>query len=258
MTSAPSKRRAGIQSVGIGLRVLDALAAGGEPQPLGAIASASGLSSSQAHRYLASLVGAGMARQDPGTGRYDLGPSALRLGLGALARVDAFNAAHVALSAFVRETGRTVQIAALGPTGPVVVRWLMGFPPVATSLTVGSTLPLLRSATGHVFLAFRSEAQTRELVERESRASRGLEPVSVDVIRRRVREDGFASVSGSVIPGLRATAMPIFDFQQEAVLSATVLATDAFRPNADPAIRAALGDVCDEVTRAIGGRRPTA
>lgn len=263
VTRAPAregaaKRRAGIQSVGIGLRVLDALASHDEPQTLGAIAAASGLSASQAHRYLASLVGAGMARQETDSARYDLGPGALRLGLGALARVDAFNAANTAITGFVRETGRTVQMASLGPTGPIVVRWVMGFPPVTTSLMVGSTLPLLRSATGHVFLAFKPENVTRQMVERETAAARGLTDVDVEAIRRRVREDGYATVSGSIIPGLRAAALPIFDFQQEVVLTATVLATDAFDPAGDPAIRAALADVCDGVTLAIGGRRPKA
>ncbi len=258
MTKATTKRRVGIQSVGIGLRVLDALASHGEPQALGSIAVASGLSASQAHRYLASLVAAGMARQDSDTGRYDLGPGALRLGLGALARVDAFNTANAAITTFVRETGRTVQMASLGPTGPIVVRWVMGFPPVTTSLMVGSTLPLLRSATGHVFLAFRPDNVTRQMVERETATAQGLTRVDVEGLRQRVREEGYATVSGALIPGLRATALPIFDFQQEAVLTATVLANDSFEPAGDPAIRAALADVCDAVTRAIGGRRPEA
>jgi DNA-binding IclR family transcriptional regulator len=94
------------------------------------------------------------------------------------------------------------------------------------------------------------------MVERETAAAKGLTEIDVEALRRRVREDGYATVSGSVIPGLRATALPIFDFQQEAVLTATVLANDAFEPSGDLAIRAALADVCDEVTRSIGGRRP--
>lgn len=251
-----SERRQGIQSVGIGLRVLDVLAAQDSAQPLGAIAVASDLSPSQAHRYLASLVAAGMARQDAATGRYDLGPAALRLGLGALARVDAFHEANLAITEFTQETGRTVQMASLGPNGPIVVRWAMGSPPVATSLLVGSALPLLRSATGHVFLAFRPDSHTRHMVRRETAESRGLEPVDVDALRTRVRGAGFSSVSGSLIPGLRATAVPIFDLQEEAVMTATVLATSAFKPEHDDAVRERLIEVCEGVTAAIGGRRP--
>ena len=180
---ADNERRHGIQSVGIGLRVLDVLAAQEGAQPLGVIAAASDLSSSQAHRYLASLVAAGMARQDPASGRYDLGPAALRLGLGALTRIDAFHEANLAITEFANQTGRTVQMASLGPVGPIVVRWAMGSPPVATSLMVGSSLPLLQSATGHVFLAFRPDNHTKHLIERETDESRGLEPVDVEALR---------------------------------------------------------------------------
>lgn len=253
---AESERRQGIQSVGIGLRVLDVLAAQEGAQPLGVIAVAADLSPSQAHRYLASLVAAGMARQEAGSGHYDLGPAALRLGLGALTRIDAFHEANLAITEFARATGRTVQMASLAPTGPIVVRWAMGSPPVATSLMVGSALPLLRSATGHVFLAFRPETHTRHLIERETAESRGLEPVDVEALRARVRADGYSSVSGSLIPGLRATAVPIFDLQEEAVMTATVLATAAFKPQLDDKIRDQLITVCDQVTAAIGGRRP--
>lgn len=254
---ADGDKRHGIQSVGIGLRVLDVLAAQEGAQPLGVIAQAADLSPSQAHRYLASLVAAGMASQNTQSGAYDLGPAALRLGLGALARIDAFQEASQAITTFANETGRTVQMASLGPSGPIVVRWAMGSPPVATSLMVGSSLPLLRSATGHVFLAFRPETHTRHLIERETAESRGLEPVDVEGLRQRVRAEGYSAISGSLIPGLRATAVPIFDLQEEAVMTATVLATAAFKPEYDDAVREQLIAVCDGVTAAIGGRRPS-
>lgn len=253
---AESERRHGIQSVGIGLRVLDVLATQETAQPLGVIATASDLSPSQAHRYLASLVAAGMARQDAGSGRYDLGPAALRLGLGALSRIDAFQESNQRIMDFVHETGRTVQMASLGPSGPIVVRWAMGSPPVSTSLMVGSPLPLLRSATGHVFLAFRPDNHTRHMVERETAEARGLTPVDVEGLRKRVRAEGYSAISGTLIPGLRATAVPIFDLQQEATMTATVLATDAFRSDRDEQVRERLIEVCDEITAAIGGRRP--
>jgi len=176
--SEAGERRQGIQSVGIGLRVLEVLAAQNGAAALGAIAQASDLSASQAHRYLASLIAAGMARQDTATGRYELGPGALRLGLAALSRMDSFREAAIALTDYVAETGRTVQMGALGPTGPIVVRWIMGTPAISTSLMVGSPLPLLSSATGHVFLAFRPEAATRQMVERETQPQ--FQPVDVE------------------------------------------------------------------------------
>lgn len=246
----PSKRK-GIQSVEIGFGVLEVLAGMREAAPLGAIAAACGLSASQTHRYLASLIAARMVQQDPTSGRYDLGPGALTLGLGALARIDAFRIADAAVSDFARRSGRTVQIAALGPLGPTVVRWNFGAPAVVTSLTVGSVLPLLRSATGQVFLSFLPEHEVQRLVDEELARDAGLRPVDVDALRQQVRRQGFASVD-ALIPGLRATAFPIFDLQGRAILSATVLATEAFDTAGDVAIRDELKAVCAQISAALG------
>src|SRR5947207_13203086 len=132
---APASRR-GIQSVEIGFRVLAALAVEPQPSTLGAVAKRSGLSASQTHRYLASLIASGMAHQDASSGRYDLGPQAIQVGLAALARTDVFAEADPMIAEFTRETGRTTLVAARGPLGPTIVRWHAARRPVTTSLTV--------------------------------------------------------------------------------------------------------------------------
>jgi hypothetical protein len=81
---AETNGRRGIQSVGNAVRILEALAGLGEASPLRTVSQRAGLSTSQAHRYLASLIAAGMAQQTPGSGLYDLGPVAIKLGLAAL------------------------------------------------------------------------------------------------------------------------------------------------------------------------------
>lgn len=248
-----TSKREGIQSVGTGVRVLRALAAMDGPVALGALAKACDLSAPQTHRYLVSLIEAGMARQNPADGRYDLGPAALELGLGALARVDAFREADAALSRFRDDTGRTVQLAAFGPAGPVIVRWFMGSPPVVTALTVGSRVPLLRSATGHVFLAFRAAAETSRLVADEQAVTGQGAAIDVAALVSAVRQQGYSSVSETLIPGLRASAVPILDLQGQAVLVATLLSRADMDAGADANARDALLGVCRDISRAIGG-----
>jgi len=248
--SEPARRR-GIQSVEIGLRVLGALAALDSAATLGAIAHASGMPASQAHRYLVSLIAAGMAQQDPATGRYDLGPAALRLGLSALARIDAFRITDAALTDFAERTGRTVQVAALGPLGPTIIRWAVGKPPVMTSFQIGSLLPLLSSATGQAFLAFVPPVETDHLLAQELAAST-LSLSDVDAMRARVRQAGFAHVDGAMIPGLRATAFPIFDLQARAILTATALAPAHIARKHEERTTAELGGVCREISRQLG------
>ena len=95
-------RSKGIQSVEIGLKMLAAVGDAGGPMPLSGLALRAGLSASQAHRYLSSLIAAGMVVQDPRSGLYDLGPGAIRLGLAGIARLDTFATADAGVADYVR------------------------------------------------------------------------------------------------------------------------------------------------------------
>ena len=251
--SGGGRRR--IQSADKATEVLLALVEAGKATPLRDLARAIGMPNSLAHRYLASLIASGMAHQDASSGRYDLGPQAIQIGLAALARTDVFADADPAIAAFTRETGRTTLVAARGPLGPTIVRWHAGRPPVTTSLTVGSVLPLLGSATGHVFLSFMNDEEAADAIEDEKSVDkRGAD---VDAIRSKVRGAMSASVDETLIPGLRATAVPILDIQARAALVVTVIATSAFDRRNDQAVVEGLMRVCRTLTEKIGGQWST-
>src|SRR3984893_18258189 len=154
MASRPSARRRGIQSVEIGLRVMSELAASRNWVTLTSVAARAGLSPSHTHRYLQSLIAAGMAVQNPNSARYGLGPATIRIGIAALARNDVFSVASEAVTTFTEKTGRTAFLSVWGEAGATIVRWFPGNPPVITALALGSVLPLLYSATGHVYCSF--------------------------------------------------------------------------------------------------------
>lgn len=255
MPSAGLKKRAGIQSVVIGMRVLDTIAGLGGPKPLAVIVKGCGLSPSQTHRYLASLTEAGMVKQDA-NGDYDLGSAALRLGLSAMGRIDVFRIADDMLSAFCASTGSTVLLAALGPVGPIIVRWHVGRPPIVTSLGLGSVLSVLHSATGQIFLAFRPEQETEALVAVELDQSPSVDEVAVQKLKAKIRTEGKAEVGGTLIPGLNAKAYPIFDLQGHAILSATLVTATGRGEQAGSQSARKLRAVCEEISRAVGGHPP--
>lgn len=245
----PARRR-GIQSIEIGVRILEALGASGGASSLSAIAQAVGMAPPQVHRYLQSLIVSGMARQDIATGRYDLGSAALRLGLVALARNDIFKIVDRVIGEFVGRTGQTVQISALGPLGATIVRLYNGRPALLTTLHIGAVLPLSTSATGRVFLAFVPAPETADLLGLE--LQEGPEaPSSINKILSAIREDGKAVESGTVIPGLHATAFPIFDLQGRALLVVTGLALLASADSREGAM-IELGEICRHVSAEMG------
>ena len=250
----PGARR-GIQSVETGMRVLASLAAGHGPQALTAIGTRAGISPSQAHRYLQSLVAAGMAVQDQ-TSRYDLGPAAISVGIAALARMDAFAQADAAMAQFTAETGRTALLSVWGAAGAVLVRWFPGNPPIYTTLAIGSVLPLLRSATGQVFLAYLSESQTSQVLERALASDHAVMPVDIETVRSRVKAAQCAMGDITASLGLRAIAAPVFDLQGRLTMVATALATPAFAVEEDEAVAARLLAACRLATQACGGTWP--
>jgi DNA-binding IclR family transcriptional regulator len=255
MSTKLPKKRAGIQSVEIGMRVLDTLAGLGGAKPLAVIVRGCGLSPSQTHRYLASLTEAGMVIQDS-RGNYDLGPASLKLGLSALARIDVFRLADEKLAEFCTETGSTVLLAALGPSGPTIVRWHVGRPPIVTSLSLGSVMSLVNSATGQIFLAFRPEAETERMVSDELERNATITLADVEKTKQRVRAEGTAHVGGTLIPGLDAKAFPIFDLQGNSVLAATLVSLAGRADQRSNQSAKRLMAVCDEISQLLGAQKP--
>ena len=248
MAARGEGRSKGIQSVEVGLNLLAAVGAAGGPESLSALAGRAGLSASQAHRYLTSLMAAGMVRQDPRSGLYDLDAGAIRIGLAGLARLDTFAAADAAVGDYVRRSGRTCLVAVWGDAGPTVVRWFPGTPPVVTSLAIGSVLPLDQSATGQICLAF-GDMQVPPAAD----AAAGRER---DTLVSAVRAAKCARIDGDLIPGLRVVSAPVFDLQGRLSLVVTSIANAAIPREGDSAAEAALIEACRSLTESFGGRWP--
>src|SRR5690554_3000391 len=84
----PSTKPRGIQSIRIGFHILDRLAESLTPLGLKQLAEASEMPANKLRFYLVSFLELGLVVQDGPSGRYSLGPTALRLGLAALEKFD--------------------------------------------------------------------------------------------------------------------------------------------------------------------------
>ncbi len=248
----PAVRR-GIQSVGVGVDVLSALARGGGPMTLGEIAARTGMPASKVHRYLASYIERDLVVQQGRSGAYDLGPLAIEIGLAALGRVDLVNAAAEGLPDLALETGTTALLAVWGPDGPTIVRIERSERLVVTALSLGSRLPLLMSATGRVFLAHLPRRETAAACAREQRAGPSLDP---DAIAAAVRAAGHAAVDGQFIPGLAAVAAPVLDWQGRPEAVVTLISTDAGIADPDGPAAARLTAYTASLGAGAGGRAP--
>lgn len=218
MITKVSSDRQGIQSVEIGFRLLRILASNNRSMMLRDIAAGAGMPSAKAHRYMVSFMRTGIVEQDPATGRYDLGPYALELGLAGLGRLDPVRLAGNILENLCEEIRETVALAVWGTHGPTIVRIVDAGGPITITLRLGTLMSLSRSATGRAFSAFYRAPYLKQLLEEELKEQAESTRTSLTTLRRQlektldeIRQRGIARATGSLTPGINGFSAPVFD-----------------------------------------------
>ncbi len=221
--------RNGIQSVEMAMRVLQALEGGSGPMSLSAVAQASGMAPSKAHRYLVSLGRIGLTMQDSTSGLYDFGAAMRRLGAEALQRTNEVSVVSRHAHALRDLTGHSVDVAVWGDHGPLVVSWAYGGRPLPVTVRVGATLPLLSSSIGQVYLAHLADSVVARNLEAElnTAAGAGWSHRRRDALRQKVRKQGYALTVGGVIPGVTSVAAPVFTATDPLPLALSVVMPEA-------------------------------
>lgn len=229
-TGAPkTKKRRGIQSVETGGELLRSLARHASSMMLKDLASDAGMAPAKAHPYLVSFAKLGLVEQDASTGRYELGPFALELGLVGLRRLEPVRVASREVAALADRTGQSVALAVWGTHGPTVIRLDESAHPIHVNLRPGTVMSLVHTATGRVFAAYLPHKVTERLVDAEldraitSPPERRTSAKEFAATLAAIRERGIARATGHPIPGINAFCAPAFDHTRSLVLAITLL-----------------------------------
>lgn len=256
------KGQRAIQSAEVGGRLLLALADSAQDLPLKDLAARAGLSPSRAHPYLVSYGRLGLVEQDATSGRYALGPAALRIGLTCLHRLDPLRAAEPVARELAQRSGHAVALAVWGNFGPTVVRLIEARQPLHVALRVGSVMSITGTATGRAFAASLpaqrlAEAAAGPVGEPAVRPTRAAQAAELEQIRQEFRRHGVARAVGRPIPGVNAFSAAVRDHEGDAVLVITALdhqdrLDSAWNGPAASAVREAAA----AVTLRLGGALP--
>ncbi len=261
---AKSAATSGNRSVIVAAEVLKTLARFGEPAALGQIAAAAGLSSSRVHRYLSSLVQTGLVEQNAGTGQYELGPTAVELGLIAIGQIDPIKFGIEILPRLTKETGLVSLLSVWGSHGPTIVKWESGQLDTSVHIREGRTLPLLTTATGRVYLAYAEIKRWQKVVRQELASLKkqtGKTPkvreTNIEAMRKEVLKHGLGRMVGEENPGLAALSAPVFDRHNQVALSLTVISIlGTFDDSYDGDAANILKATAKQLSRRLGAQRP--
>ena len=246
------------------MEVLKTLASMGGAASLTALAGRLAESPAKVHRYLASLVDAGLVVQEEATSRYVLGPESIAIGLAAMRQSDVLTLASGELARLAASHSLSCFVSVLGNLGPTIVRWFEPPQPVTVNVKVGSVMPVLWSATGRAFGAFSRREALDALIRTELTAAtpeqRRLLPdvPAVDALFNEIRRLRCAPVKDLLLTGVSAVAVPIFNADTNLAAVITALGTSgSFDPTSEGSTALVVRQAAESVTAHLGGRRNT-
>jgi DNA-binding IclR family transcriptional regulator len=275
LEEAPREQRA-VQSVEVGGRLLLAMAEHPAPMTLKDLAAQAGLPPSRAHPYLVSYGKLGLVQQDATSGRYALGPAALRIGLTCLFQLDPIKAALPVAEALAASTGQAVALAVWGNFGPTVVRLIEARQPLHVAMRAGTVMSMFGTATGRAFVG----ALPRERLLQALGGSlggngvpldglapggpqAGVTPAQLDAERgpaqAELQAHGVTRAAGRPIPGVNAFSAPVRDHEGEVALVITMLGhQDHFASAWSSPMAVAVRDAAAQISASLGYRAPAA
>lgn len=238
----PSRQRS-IQSIDVGFKLIKALERAESSLTLKELALRAGMPPSKAHFYLVSFKRVGLVAQNEGNGQYLLGHYALDLGLSALRRLDLVEVAQEAMRTLSSEINESVFLSVWGNRGPTIVFKVDGPRRIPMTLQIGYVLPLLRSATGRVFLTYLPHVLTENSLREETLTLPPKTRNAFDVasLRKRVVDAGLAETDGLLNDGFTGVSAPIRNHQGELAGALTIIG-----PSED-----AIGNIQDNVSRLL-------
>jgi IclR family pca regulon transcriptional regulator len=211
-----------------------------------------------AFRLLATLREAGYVERMPDDS-YRPGVRVLTLGYAALRGMDLVQSAEGPLRELARSTGLTVNLALLNGDRVLYIACHRNGNLVTANITVGSTLPAVRSSLGKALLADLTDEQVAAVIGADSFAAGGG-PNAVGSLQElltqlhAIRREGIAVQDQEVAYGLRAVAAPVRGADGRAVAAANIAVNAAEYALADLLDRFAqpLLATTEEISRRLG------
>lgn len=230
------KLSGGVQSLEVGLAVLNALVEHNQPIILKDLSYKLSMHPAKVHRYLVSLIRMNYAKQLD-DGQYALGDQAWRLGLNCIQHTDALQQVQSMIYALQAKIGCSIQISKWSPRGPLVVQSIESNHPIAIVTKVGSIMPLVNSASGRVFASYLPESVIRPLMQEEwdKAASLGLalKPANWDEftqLKQQICTEQMALAKGDLLVGINAVGLPVFNAQGQIEFSVVAIDSETFLP----------------------------
>lgn len=261
MTTKTTTAPPGTQAVIRAIRVLKAFSPERPELELQDVADEVGLNVTTARRLLTALQSEGLVERDGTTNEYRLGPGAIVLGSRALRARSLRRVARPEIERLAAETRETATIEIPFQGHMLILDEVQGWYGLGAAAEVGTRWPLHATSTGKAFLAARSDAEVKELIERPLTAFTPDTITEIDALLEelgRIRERGFATATEEHERNVVAAAAVIRDWTESFVGTISVTGPSSrLGPDEIDAIGRELQAAAESISHRLGYEDPT-
>ncbi len=218
-----------------GLKLLSALSESGGPRTLTSLADQLGLTKSNTHRLLHTLIEEGFVKQDGEKGLYSATLRLWEMGSRIVADLDLMGIARTPMQELSDKVGETIHLSVLDGLEVIYVDKIEATQAVRAYTNIGARAPAWAVATGKAMLAHIPAAEEALIASARRKRFSPKTLVTKDSLRAefaRIRETGIAFNNGEWRPDVCGAASPIRD-ARGSVIAALGISGPAIRLNAE-------------------------
>lgn len=240
-----------IQSLQVGLNILDVLAEQKEPLKFTDIQHLTNMTKSNLYKYLSTLSEFGVIYRNPVTNAYSLGQKLIQLGNVAMGQSSIIEIVIPYLKKINDHTNLTALLAIPSFNGPLVTYISSADYGINIGAQIGTTLPLL-SSTGIIYSAF-PNSEIAEWLENETTKLSGDELQTYEKDKRDAGNYFFASKIEPLIEHVSSFSVPVLNFDNHLIGAITIVGyTEIVPKTADHPIGRFVLEVSRELSKYYG------
>jgi DNA-binding IclR family transcriptional regulator len=216
------KKGAGIQSLQIGLSIVDLVATHGQPITFTEISESTGITKSNLYKYLSTLTNMGILYRDKFSGLYELGSKLIEYGMNAISQENVIDRVTPYLYEINKELKETILFSIWTHNGPMVVKFITSNKTLNIGAQIGTCLPL-HSSTGKICAAFMDGMQITQWVEKELSEKSEEQKQNFFKELYEIKEKPLAFSNEPIVSSISSLAFPILNFNRDLLGVITVV-----------------------------------
>lgn len=211
-----------IQSLQIGIGILEIIAEQNRPLKFTEIQELTGISKSNLYKYINTFVQSQILHRDSETGSYLFGSKLIKFGLVAADQENVLGRITPYLEMLSKKSNCSVTYSIWTENGPMVIKLYNSNGGFNIGVQVGTILPPGSSA-GKIFLTFKEQPLISEWKEQELEGMPLEQREAFEQELRTIRQSEIAFAAEPIVQSVSSVSFPVFNHQKQLISAVAVV-----------------------------------